>query len=213
VIWYNTDRRQERWVNDLFAGHDVACVHTLRSFEESLLAAWVADTNEQGTLTDLRMASPSAPRFAECILGVTELEDAPAPWQDFFACTGAKILTALFRTGQPVMAFLNERYELLRTFDDLRKQGAIPTGFQRLIDAHFQDAPPGVNEVVLNRNHRLVGRALEQKTNSPLASVLRLLVLSALTAAGASVNRAAHRQQTDDLDWIADALWGKKGQP
>ena len=34
VIWHNTDRRQERWINALFAGHEVPCVHALRSFEE-----------------------------------------------------------------------------------------------------------------------------------------------------------------------------------
>src|SRR5205807_2268870 len=38
VIWYNTDRRQERWMNTLFAGREVPCVHALRGFEETLLA-------------------------------------------------------------------------------------------------------------------------------------------------------------------------------
>jgi HSP90 family molecular chaperone len=209
VIWYNTDRRQERWINTLFAGHQVPCVHALRSFEEALLASMAADTNEAGKLTDLRTASPGAPGFAESILGVSDLEEAPAMWQEFFACTGAKILCASFRTEQPVMAFLNERYELLRTFDELKKQGTIPAGFQRLIDAQFADAPAGVNEVLLNRNHRLVGRALTQKTSHPLASVLRLLVINALGAAGAAVNRAAQAQQVEDLAWVAEALWGR----
>ncbi len=63
--------------------------------------------------------------------------------------------------------------------------------------------------MLLNRDHRLVRRALSQKTTGPLASVLRLLVLNALTTAGASVPREAQRQQAEDLDWIADALWGK----
>src|SRR5262249_1190356 len=155
------------------------------------------------------MASPSAPGFAEGILGVSDLEEAPAMWQEFFACTGARILCASFRTEQPVMAFLNERYELLRTFDELKKQGTIPAGFQRLIDAQFADAPTGVNEVLLNRNHRLVGRALSQKTSHPLASVLRLLVINALGAAGAAVNRATQSQQVEDLAWVAEALWGR----
>ena len=54
-----------------------------------------------------------------------------------------------------------------------------------------------------------MGRALTQKTSSPLASVLRLLVANALTAAGATVPRQAQVQQVEDLDWIAEALWGK----
>jgi hypothetical protein len=210
VVWYNTDRRQEGWINSLFAGVEVPCVHALRSFEESLLAAWAADANQSGTPTDLRMASPQSPHFAETILGIHDLEEAPPAWQEFLSATGAKILCASFREDQPVMAFLNERYELLKTFDELKKQGTIPSGFQRLIDAHFEAAPSGQNEVLLNRNHRLVKRALEQKTSSPLASVLRLLVLNALHRAGASLPRAVQQQQVEDLDWIAEALWGKK---
>ena len=209
VIWYNSDRRQEGWVNTVFAGHDVPCVHALRSFEEALLAAWAADTSTEGTLTDVRTASPGSPNFAEQILGIRDLEEAPPEWQEFLSATGAQVLCASFRSQQPVMAFLNERYELLTTFEELKKRSSIPAGFQRLIDAHFEDSPTGRNEVLLNRNHRLVGRALEQKTTSPLASVLRLLVHNALTAAGAALPRAILDQQTEDLDWIAEALWGR----
>jgi hypothetical protein len=210
VIWYNSDRRQEHWINTLFAGHDMPCVHALRSFEESLLAAFVADASETGVVTDLRMASPGAVNFARSILGIRDLEDAPDPWPEFLASTSAKILVASFRPEQPVMAFLNERYELLQTFDELKKQGDIPAGFQRLIDSHFEQSPTGRNEVILNRDHRLVGRALTQKPSTPLASVLRLLVINALNSAGANVPRDAQRQQTEDLDWIAEALWGRK---
>jgi molecular chaperone HtpG len=64
--------------------------------------------------------------------------------------------------------------------------------------------------VLLNRNHRMVARALEQKTSSPLASVLRPLVHNALIAAGAALPKQAQSQQVDDLEWIAEALWGKK---
>lgn len=209
VIWYNTDRRQERWVNNLFVGLDVPCVHTLRSFEESLLGALAADANRQGLATDLRIASPSAPGFASAILGVRDLEEAPPVWQEFLSASGARILCASFGSQTPVLAFLNERYELLRTFDELKKQGTIPSGFQRLIDAHFAESGKNQNEVLLNRNHRLVKRALGQKTTSPLASVLRLLVFNALIAAGAAIDRPAQQQQIEDLDWIAEALWGK----
>lgn len=210
VVWYNSDRRQERWINTLFASHAAPCVHALRGFEESLLACWVADANAAGTVTDLRMANPSSTGFARSVLGVRDLEDAPQAWQDFLSSTGAKLLCARFGDDRPVMAFLNERYELFRTLDDLKKQGTIPSGFQRLIDSHFEETPVKKNEVLLNRNHRLVARALEQKTNSPLASVLRLLVHNALIAAGAALPRQAQSQQVDDLEWIADALWGKK---
>jgi molecular chaperone HtpG len=211
VVWYNTDRRQERWVNELFAGSDIPCVHALRSFEESLLAAWIADEHEGGAagLIDLRTASPSAPGFASTVLGIHDVEEAPDAWRDFLAATDARILCASFHSHQPVMAFLNERYELSKTFDDLKKEGTVPAGFQRLIDQHFADAPPQKNEVVLNRNHRLVARALSQKTSHPLASVLRLLVFNALNAAGAPIPHNARTQQTDDLDWIAEALWGR----
>ena len=71
------------------------------------------------------------------------------------------------------MAFLNERRELQKTFEDLKKEGTIPSGFQRMIDQHFAGEAPAENEVLLNRSHRLVGRALTQSPRSPLASVLR----------------------------------------
>ena len=209
VIWYNTDRRQEHWANTLFVGHEAPCVHTLMSFEESLLTAMASDLNAEGAAVDLRIASPGVPGFAECILGIHDIEPAAPEWQTFFESTGANVFTATFQTDQPVMAFLNERRELLRTFEALKKEGAIPTGFQRMIDAHLSSGTPDANEVLLNRNHRLVSRALAKSTSHPLASVLRLLVLGALNSAGATVDRAAHQQQSDDLDWIAEALWGR----
>ncbi len=212
VVWYNTDRRQERWANSLFAGQKTPCVHTLLSFEESLLASMVADTALLGQEIDMRVASPSAKNFAELILGIRDIEPVAEHWQTFFSGLDAKVFTASFQSKQPVMAFLNERRELKRTFDELKKEGNIPAGFQRLIDNEL--AADGVegNEVLLNREHRLVARALEQSTGNPIASVLRMLVLSALNSAGASVDGDAYRQQAEDLDWIAEALWGKDGR-
>jgi HSP90 family molecular chaperone len=209
VIWYNTDRRQERWINAVFAGLDVPCVHALRSFEEALLAAMTADATGRRSAVDLRTASPGSPGFAS-VLGVSDLEEAPPAWQEFLAQAGARVLCASFRGDQPVIAFLNERAELHRTFEDLKKQGTIPNGFQRLIDAHLETGAPPVNEVLLNRNHRLVRRALSQKTGTPLASVLRLLVHNALVSAGAALPREAQQVQVEDLEWVAEALWGKK---
>lgn len=211
VIWYNTDRRQERWVNSLFAQNDAPCVQTLRSFEESLLAAMTGDVSaSKGESIDLRIASPSANGFASQILGVHDMEDASAEWQDFLSSTEARVMVATFRTDQPVMAFLNDRHELQKTYEELKRQGTVPAGFQRLIDSHFEGDEPARNEVLLNRNHRLVKRVLEQRPGTPLASVLRLLVVSALNSAGAAVPREAQSQQSDDLDWIAEALWGQK---
>lgn len=210
VVWYNTDRRQERWISSLFSNHDAPCVHTLRSFEESLLATLVGDEAESGTAVDLRFATPSAAGFAATILGVTDLTDAPPEWQEFLGAIEAKLYCASFRSDQPVMAFLNDRHELLKTFDELKQQGTVPAGFQRLIDAHFDEQEAAQNEVLLNRNHQLVERALSQRTGTPLSSVLRLLVLQALNAAGAAIPRSAQRQQLDDLDWIAEALWGRR---
>ncbi len=208
VIWYNIDRRQEGWINTLFSRHSAPCVHSLRSFEESLLAAMSSDQTNSGDVVDLRLASPGSPGFATAVLRISELEDAPENWQEHFGAD-ARILCASFGDEMPVMVFLNERSELLKTLDDLKKQEVIPAGFQRMIDAHLGASPPGRNEVILNREHRLVARALGQSTSTPLGSVLRLLVSHALSSAGASPTRTIMRQQADDLDWIADALWGR----
>ena len=167
-----------------------------------------ADRTNSGEVVDLRLASPGSPGFATAVLSISDLEDAPENWQEHFG-TDAKILCASFRDDMPVMVFLNERSELLKTLDDLKKQEMIPAGFQRMIDAHVGASPAGRNEVLLNREHRLVARALGQSTSTPLGSVLRLLVSHALSSAGASPTRTILRQQADDLDWIADALWGR----
>ncbi|WP_165231332.1 ATP-binding protein [Aquisphaera insulae] len=209
VIWYNTDRRQERWVNELFQGQDSPCVHTLRGFEESLLVMMAADANESGTATDLRIASPGTPGFGAQVLGLQDLEAAPVRWQLFLESSGAKIMVATFRSEQPAMAFLNEKHDLARAFDDLGKQGTVPPGFRRLIESQYGGEDKPRNEVILNRGHDLVSRALDQKTTMPLASVLRLLVHNALTTAGAALPRAAQREQAEDLSWIADCLKGK----
>jgi len=206
VIWYNADRRQERYLDDVFASNRTPCVHVFRSFEESLLAAMISDSADH---IDLRPATPSSPNFASSVMGLVELEEAPAAWTDFLRSTQARIMVASFQPSLPVVAFLNERFELAQTFEELRKDGDIPRGFQRLIDAHFRQAPTGQNEVILNRDHRLVNRALKQGHRSPLGSVLRLLVMNALSAAGAGRGNEAAQVQAEDLDWIADALWGQ----
>jgi HSP90 family molecular chaperone len=207
VIWYNADRRQERYLDDVFAANRTPCVHVFRSFEESLLASMIADHATDHV--DLRPATPSSANFASSVMGMASLEESPAVWSDFLRSTQARVMIASFQPGLPVVAFLNERYELAQTFEELRKDGDIPKGFQRMIDAHFRQAPTGQNEVILNREHRLVQRAIKQGPRSPLASVLRLLVLNALNSAGAGRGKEAAQVQIEDLDWIADALWGQ----
>ncbi|MFO1064279.1 MAG: ATP-binding protein [Pirellulales bacterium] len=214
VLWVNSDRRQERWVNSLFEDQDVPCVHALRSFEESLLAAMAGDAAEEsGEQIDVRMAGPGSDGFGSQILGMEDVTDAPQVWQEYLAATEARIMTATFRSNQPVMAFLNNRHELQRTYEELKKQGTVPSGFQRLIDAHFGEGETARHEVLLNRRHRLVSRVLSQTTGTPLASVLRMLVVSSLVSAGASVPHEVHRQESEDLDWIAEALWGRDNGP
>ena len=208
VVWYNTDRRQEGWANALFSGHSAPCVHTLRGFEESLLASMIADEAATGGRVDLRLASPGSPGFASMILGVNDVEEVAPHWQEFLGAD-ATILCATFRGEEPVMAFLNERAEFLKTLDDLKREGTIPSGFQRMIDAHLGDRQTVRNEVLLNRRHRLVARALSQSTAMPLAAALRMLVGNALTKAGAAPSQAALRRQAEDLDWITEALWGR----
>ena len=204
VVWYNADRRQEVWLNEFFANGSTPCIHTLRSFEETLLAAMLGEiTLEQ---VDLRAASPSSENFCESILGMEERIDASEDWQTFFESLDSNIFVASTSNNQPVMAFVNERYELSKTFDELRENGELPRGFQRLIDQHFQRSPAGKNEIVLNTQHRLVRRALEQGTTSPLANVLRILVIAALSKAGARIQTAAQEMQAEDLESIADAL-------
>ncbi|MDB4671660.1 MAG: ATP-binding protein [Pirellulaceae bacterium] len=206
VIWYNADRRQERWMNDLFRESDTVCIHTLRSFEETLLAAMIADSHDEPM--DLRTASVHSTNFSASILGMSDLEEADSKWQEFFDKSNATIHFASFDSNQPAMAFLNERYELFQTMDELKKEGEIPHGFQRLIDQHFENSPTGKNEVVLNRNHRLIQSALKKSADHPLASVLRLLVVNALLSAGAKIDTELQRQQRDDLNWISEALDG-----
>ena len=169
-----------------------------------------ADCSVEGKTVDLRIACPTAAGFAEQVLGVRDLEDAPEEWQQFLSGLNARIQVAAFDEHRPVLAFLNERSELLKTMDDLKKGGQIPAGFQRLIDKNFQGATPSQNEVLLNRSHRLVSQALRQSVRNPLASVLRLLVISTLNQAGAVMDRQVAQQQMDDLDWIAETLGGRQ---
>ena len=179
-------------------------MHTLKSFEETLLAAMVADELDQQV--DLRTASVNSPNFSSAILGMSDMEPADDAWQDFLKATDASIHFARFQSALPTMAFLNERYELFQTMDEIKKDGGIPHGFQRLIDQHFEASPAGKNEVVLNREHQVVKSALRHGPSHPLAAVLRLLVVNALHSAGANVGAELQSQQRDDLNWLWESL-------
>ncbi len=220
VIWFNGDRRQERWAEQVFTGHPAPCVHAVRTFEESLLAAMAADAMSSESADapiriDLRPASASSPNFAKSVLGINDLEPCPPGWESFLADSGASVFVAGFDDRTPVMAFVNERHELIKTFDTMRQTGQVPAGFQRLIDTHLRatggkHAKPARNEILLNRRHPLIKRALAGSTAHPLASVLRLLVSQALTTAGVTVGGDARRRQSEDLQWIADVLWTRQ---
>ena len=208
VVWYHSDRRQEKWLNSLFAQHDIPCVYPTRSFEEAFLASIIGDLSEIQAI-DFRLAHPSSKNFSEQIAAARDVEAVEGEWSDFLAIANAKIFTAEFREELPVMTFLNEKNSLIQTFEDLKKQGTVPSAFQRIIDRQLGSRDEAKNEILLNRRHRLVGRALQQSTRSPIASVLRLLVLQSLSLAGATVPREVLDTQSEDLDWIADALWGR----
>lgn len=192
-------------MNDLFGKTGVPCVHVLRSFEEGLLVEWVSETEGAA----VRLASPASPQFVTAVLGARDYGAAPDNWQRFLGASGARVHCAELGASQPVLAFLNERSELHKTFEQLRARGTIPPGFQRLIDTHFEQGPVGQNEIVLNSGHPLVSRALGLQTSHPLASVVRLLAWNALTTAGGVLPAEARRQQHDDLDWIGEALGGR----
>jgi molecular chaperone HtpG len=204
VVWYNADRRQESWLNEFFSASSTPCIHTLRSFEEPLLASMLGDISEDEV--DLRPASPSSDNFCESILGIDHKEDADSEWNEFFESLDSRIFIAASPSKQPVFAFVNERYELSKTFEDLKSNGDMPRGFQRLVDQHFLRSPTGKNEIILNKNHRLVRRAIEKGIRHPLANVLRILVLSALSKCGAKLKSSALEVQASDLESISEAL-------
>lgn len=211
VIWYNPSRHLEGWLNEVFAGYPAPCVHTLRSFEEALLALMVADRSAEGEMIDFRVASPASEGFVTSVLGIGDLGDVSGEWQAFLGGEDIRVRVGCYGPTIPVLAFLSERSELQRTFQMLQKHGDVPAGFQRLIATHFQLDKPQPHEVILNQRHPLVARALEQSVRSPLASVLRLLVNKALQVAGLTPDESVRMREQEDLEWIAEVLWGRRG--
>jgi molecular chaperone HtpG len=207
VLWFNPERNQERYATTLFSTFSVPCVHTLKSFEMSLLTLLVEDQNEEGqSLAVARGIGASSKGFVSTILGASHLEKAPTKWQDYLGLLEAQVYLASLTHELPVLAFINERQELLKTFEELKKTGEIPEGFQRMIHKHFQDDSSIKHEIILNTRHALVEKTLQQTTAHPIASILRLQVLNALDAAGASISSELRHLQIEDLNWIADTL-------
>ncbi|MDR1054033.1 MAG: ATP-binding protein [Planctomycetaceae bacterium] len=207
VIWYHGDRRQEAAIDAIFADLKTPCVHATMMFEEALLIEMANDTMLDRTFViDCRVAVPGTKGFSKSVLGANETILIDDEWEEFFESIDAKIFYAQCDSMQPVFAFLNERYDLMRTLDALKKGGDIPSSFQRMIDKHLEGEELPRNEILLNRRHPLVDRALEKSTTDPLAAVLRVLVFQAVQSAGATLSRNTREQIENDLEKIAEKL-------
>lgn len=209
VVWFHSERHQERFMSALFDGRGGPCVHTVRTFEESLLAAFVMDAQASGQRVDLRSARVSSPGFDDQVLGAKGRGPVSAEWADALGLGGAEVFIADLPGDLPAIAFLDERHDLRATFDGLRAQEEIPSGFQALIDRHLESTADARNEVLLNGRHPLVERAMAKTPRHPLASVLRLQVAAALERSGARPDAASQQTLSRDLEWIAEALAGR----
>ena len=211
VIWYHCDRRQEAAMESVFAELKTPCVHATQTFEESLLVAMSFDLLEkEHKHVVCKPAVPGTKGFAGTVLGAREPEPLDDHWEEFFEEIDAKFFVADCDSTQPIFAFLNERHDLVRTLEQLRRDGSIPASFQRMIDEHLDGEEPPRNEILLNRKHDLVRQSLDQKPGMPLPSVLRVLVFQAIQSAGAQLSQDARARIDDDLHWIAETLRGRK---
>jgi molecular chaperone HtpG len=206
VIWFNSDRRQEQSSSALFAGRDAPCVQTTRSFEEPLLLMMAADAGPQ---VGVRVANLKSLGFARSVLGIGEVTDAPSAWTEFLAIPKLTVHVAGFDPNVPAMTLLDERNELDQTVGELLKTGHVPEGFKQIMTRHMDTRRQGSNQVLLNRRHKLIARALGCKPSHPLGSVLRLLVYQSLEGAGLTLPSTAHRSRAEDLEWISEALGGR----
>lgn len=207
VIWYHGDRRQEAAIESVFAELKTPCVHATMAFEETLLCDMAIDMmKERGERIDCRVAVPGTKGFSQTVLGAKDSQPVDADWEEFFESIDAKIFHAECDGLQPVYAFLNERYDLIRTLDALKKGGSIPDSFRRMIDKHLEGEVLPQNEILLNRRHPLVERTLEETPDKARAAVLRVLMFQAVQSAGAQLSREARELLDEDLQRIADAI-------
>ena len=207
VLWYHGDRRQEAAIESVFAEHKTPCVHATLSFEEALLGEMAFDkTKEQGVQIDCRVAVPGTKGFSQTILGARDSQLVDDDWEAYFESLDARIFQAECDGMQPVYAFLNERYDLIRTIDALKKGGQIPDAFRRMLDKHLEGEELPLNEILLNRRHPLVEKALSHPPLGPQAAMLRVLVFQAVQSAGAQLSRETRELLETDLQQIADAI-------
>ena len=207
VIWYHGDRRQEAAIESVFAEHKTPCVHATMAFEESLLVSMSFDMmKDSGMEIDCRVAVPGSKGFSQTILGAKDSCPVDDDWAEYFESLDAKVFQAECNGMQPVYAFLNERCDLIRTIDALKKGGDIPDSFRRMLDKHLEGEELPQNEILLNWNHPLVERALSDSPTGPRAAVLRILVFQAVQGAGAQLSREIRELFEMDLQQIADAF-------
>jgi hypothetical protein len=207
VLWYHGDRRQEAAIESVFAEHKTPCVHATMSFEEALLVEMAIDTIKDRKIhIDCRVAVPGTKGFSQTILGARDSWAVDADWEEHFASLDAKVFQAECVGMQPVYAFLNERYDLIRTIDALKKGGDIPDAFRRMLDKHLEGEELPQNEILLNRCHPLVERALSDSPSGAQAAVLRVLVFQAVQSAGAQLSRETRELLDMDLQKIAEAI-------
>ncbi|MDO5567292.1 MAG: hypothetical protein Q4G59_11595, partial [Planctomycetia bacterium] len=207
IIWYHCDRRQEAAMETIFAGLRTPCVHATATFEETLLHVmcfdWESEADER---IQCRVAVPGTKGFSSEILRAKDQEPVDDHWDFFFESLDCRVFSAECDTPQPVFAFLNERQDLIRTVNTLKKEGTIPFSFQRMIDQHLDGEEMPRNELLLNRSHPLIARALAQSPTSPLAAVVRILVFQAMQAAGAQLGRQSREELDGDLLAVANSL-------
>ena len=207
VVWYHGDRRQEPAMDSIFMGIRSPCVHATSTFEETLLHAMSLDREiETGEKIECRIAVPGSKDFTADILRAKNQRPLDDRWEMFFESLDCKIYTAECESPQPVFAFLNERQDLIRTVNALKKEGTIPFSFQRMIDKHLDGEEMPRNELLLNRSHLLIARALESGPTSPLAAVMRILIFQVMQSAGARLGSVSREELDGDLLEIANAF-------
>lgn len=206
TVWFNSDRRQEAWIDTLFSETDAICVHATRSFDMATLHALTADRIERDKPGRLKAAKLSTPGFAESVLGAREFEELDPEWSDFLGLGNLNVFRGALRTDRPCLAFIDESQEVRRTFQDLVSAGTLPSGYQKIIQEQLDAQPEVRNEILLNTSHSLVKRALERSITHPLASVLRIQVYAALESAGVRLDEEAAAKRKYDLDWVSEAL-------
>ena len=157
-------------------------------------------------LIDCRVAVPGTKGFSQTILGAKDSMPVVDDWEEFFASLDARIFHAECASMQPVYAFLNERYDLIRTIDALKQGGHIPDAFRRMLDKHLDGEELPQNEILLNRRHPLVDRALSHAPLGPQAAVLRVLVFQTMLSAGAQLSHETRELFESDLQQIAKVI-------